>query len=186
MNGMLVNLSLFKAGWLASVFAAAASIPFAGTAVIGVAVAVHLLRSDTPGDEVRLLALAATIGFVWESLLVNAGLVQYSANAMLPGMAPYWIVAMWVLFATTLNVGMRWLRKSVLLAVLMGAFGGPMSFLAGQKIGAVTFSDSSTSLFVIGLGWAVFLPLLVHYAARNDEPAAGTAELSVPSHERGY
>lgn len=185
MNGMFVNLSLFKAGWLASVFGAAAALPLAGTAVIGVAVAVHLWRSETPRNELRLLALAALIGFFWESLLVSAGLVQYGANAMLPGVAPYWIVAMWVLFATTLNIGMRWLRKNVLLAILMGAIGGPMSFLAGQKAGAVSFSDSTTALFVIGLGWAVLLPLLVRYAARNDERAAGIAEAPLPSTEHG-
>lgn len=169
---MLVNLSLFKAGWLASVFTAAANIPLFGTAVIGVVVAVHLFRSEAPDGEVRLLALAAAIGLVWESLLVTAGVVEYNASAILPGIAPYWIVAMWVLFATTLNVGMRWLRKSLLLAVAFGAIGGPMSFLAGEKIGAVSFADTSTALFAIGLGWAIFLPLLVRFSARADERLA--------------
>jgi len=61
---MLINLSLFKAGWLAAVFAAAASLPILGTAIIGIAVAVHLLRSDAPRDEFLLLALAAATGFV--------------------------------------------------------------------------------------------------------------------------
>ena len=172
MNSMLVNLTLFKAGWLASVFAAAASVPLAGTAVIGIAVAVHLLRSGQPRDELRLLALAAAIGFLWESLLVSAGIVQYGTSAVIAGIAPYWIVAMWVLFATTLNVGMRWLRKSLLLAVAFGAIGGPMSFLAGEKIGAVSFADTSTALFAIGLGWAIFLPLLVRFSARADERLA--------------
>ena len=172
MNALIINLSLFKAGWLASVLAAAASIPVAGTAVIGVAVMVHLLRSEEPRNEFRLLALAAAIGFVWESLLVSAGLVQYGAAMLMPGVAPYWIVAMWVLFATTLNVGMRWLRKSTAVAAVAGALGGPMSFLAGEKAGAVSFSDPSAALFVIGLGWAVFLPLLVRFAARYDEHTA--------------
>ena len=168
---MLLNLTLFKAGWLASVFAAAASAPIVGTAVIGLAVAVHLLRSTAPQHEIRLLVLAAAIGFLWESLLVSAGIVQYGTNAALAGTAPYWIVAMWVLFATTLNVGMRWLRRNLLIASIFGGLGGPMSFLAGEKAGAVSFSDTSTALIVIGLGWAVLLPLLVRYASSNDERA---------------
>lgn len=80
MNAMLLNLSLFKAGWLAAVFAAAASLPILGTAVIGIAVAVHLRQSDKRRDEILLLALAAAIGFVWESLLVYAGIVEYGSN----------------------------------------------------------------------------------------------------------
>ncbi|MDH3333040.1 MAG: DUF2878 domain-containing protein [Gammaproteobacteria bacterium] len=175
MNAMLINLSLFKAGWLAAVFAAAASLPILGTAIIGIAVAVHLLRSDAPRDEFLLLALAAATGFVWESLLVYTGIVQYGANAAFAGIAPYWIVAMWVLFATTLNVGMRWLRKNLLVASLFGALGGPMSFLAGEKAGAVSFSNASTALVIIGLGWAVLLPLLVRYAARSDKRVAAAA-----------
>jgi len=175
MNSILVNLSLFKAGWMAAVFAAAASLPILGTAVIGIAVAVHLLRSDAPRDEFLLLALAAATGFVWESLLVHAGIVQYGENASSTGLAPYWIVALWVLFATTLNVGMRWLRKNLLLASVFGALGGPLSFLAGAKVGAVSFSDTSTALVVIGLGWAVLLPLLVSFAARADTPVVATA-----------
>ena len=175
MNAMLINLSLFKAGWLAAVFAAAASLPILGTAAIGIAVAVHLWRSDAPRDELLLLALAAALGFAWESLLVYTGIVQYGANAALAAIAPYWIVALWVLFATTLNVGMRWLRKNLLVASVFGALGGPLSFLAGEKAGAVSFSDTSTALVVIGLGWAVMLPLLVRYAARNDEHLAAAA-----------
>ena len=171
MNGMLINLSLFKAGWLAAVFSAAASLPVIGTAVIAIAALVHIGRSKNRQHEIRLLMLAAAIGLAWESGLVSAGIVQYGTSTLVPGLAPYWIVAMWVLFATTLNVGMRWLQKSTVVAVLVGAIGGPMSFLAGEKAGAVTFSNTSTALFVIGLGWAVFLPLLVRFAARSDRPA---------------
>lgn len=176
MNAVLLNISLFKAGWLAAVFSAAASVPFLGTLAIAVAVFTHLARSESRSGEIRLLALAAAIGFGWESLLVATGLVQYGAASIIPGTAPYWIVAMWLLFATTLNVGMRWLRKSLVVAAIFGAIGGPLSFLAGAKAGAVSFPDPTVSLAVIGLGWAVFLPLLVRYASSVDEQAAVPAE----------
>ena len=172
MNAVLLNISLFKAGWLAAVFSAAASVPFLGTLAIAVAVFTHLARSESRSAEIRLLGLAAAIGFGWESLLVATGLVQYGAASIVPGTAPYWIVAMWLLFATTLNVGMRWLRKSLVVAAIFGAIGGPLSFLAGSKAGAVSFPDPTVSLAVIGLGWAVFLPLLVRYASRVDEQVA--------------
>ena len=175
MNAMLINLSLFKAGWLAAVFSAAANLPLAGTVVIAIAAAVHLSRADRRDDELQLLALAAGIGFVWESLLASGGFVQYSSATLLPGTAPYWIVAMWVLFATTLNIGMRWLRKSTAVAALVGAVGGPLSFLAGEKAGAVSLPYASLSLLVIGIGWAVFLPALVRFAARSEARAHATA-----------
>ena len=172
MKALVLNLSLFKAGWLASVLGAAAMLPVAGAAMVGVAVIVHLLRTENSQGELRLLGFAALLGFGWESLLVTTGLVQYSTGSLLPGLAPYWIVGMWVLFATTLNIGMRWLRKNIAVAAIAGAVGGPMSFLAGERAGAVSFPDPSLSLLVIGLGWAVLLPMLVGFATRSEEQAA--------------
>ena len=173
MKALVVNLSLFKIGWLASVFTAAASMPVVGTIVVGIAVAAHLWLSHDSQNELKLLAFAAFLGLIWESLLVASGIVSYEASSILPGVAPYWIVGMWVLFATTLNVAMRWLRKSVFVAAAAGAAGGPLSFLAGEKMGAVSFADPALALIIIGLGWAVLLPLLVNFAQRNEDAAAG-------------
>ena len=83
-----------------------------------------------------------------------------------------------VLFATTLNVGMRWLRKSTLVAAIAGAIGGPLAFLAGERMGAVSFADPATSLVVIGIGWAVLLPVLVQLAIRFDGHPVQTAPVA--------
>lgn len=164
MKPLVINLSLFKAGWLAAVFTAAATLPALGTAAVALVVAVHLARSERRRAEGWLLVVAAVFGLVWETLLVQTGMLSYSTGVVVDGIAPYWIVAMWVLFATTLNIGMRWLRKSWVVAALAGAIGGPMSFIAGEKVGAVAFADSTSSLLVISAGWAVLLPLLVQIA----------------------
>ena len=144
MKPLLINLTLFKAGWLAAVFAAAATLPAAGTAAVALVVAVHVFRSEQRRAEITLLVASALIGTAWESLLVQAGIVSYTTGMLVAGMAPYWIVAMWVLFATTLNVGMRWLRKSWIVAAIAGAVGGPLSFIAGEKAGAVVFTEPAT------------------------------------------
>jgi hypothetical protein len=167
MQSALINLSLFKAGWLAAVFTAAASVPAAGAAVVTVVVVIHLLRTADVGNEMRLLLFAALLGFGWESLLVSLDLVRYSIGSPVPGTAPYWIVCMWILFATTINFGMRWLHKHVAVAAIAGAIGGPLSFVAGEKVGAVSFPEPQLSLLVIAAGWAVLLPLLVRVAARR-------------------
>jgi hypothetical protein len=168
MKSVLINLLSFKAGWAASVAGAAASVPALGAAIATGVIVSHLWRTRDVRAEGLLLISAALIGFAWESALVAAGLIRYETGFLFPGMAPYWIVAMWVLFATTLNVGMRWLRNSVWIAAAAGAAGGPLAFIAGQKMGAVSFDEPVTSLIVIGIGWAVLLPMLVQLAVRFD------------------
>lgn len=167
----IVNIILFKTGWIAVVAAAARNIPLAGTLAIAAIVFLRLLTADNRAAEARLLASAGAIGFAWESLLVGAGLVSYPSGTLLQGMAPYWIVAMWLLFATTLNVGMRWLRRHPAMAVTAGAVGGPLAFWAGASAGAVSFPEPLFSLVAIGAGWALLLPLLVHLAVRFERSA---------------
>ena len=161
-----INLAVFKVAWTAVVVSAAAGAPVIGVIAVAAAVGIHLWYSDNPDTEIRLLMAAAALGFGWESVLVIANLVEYPSGTWLPGLAPFWIVAMWVLFATTLNVGMRWLRRNTAVAAIAGAAGGPLAFFAGASIGAVEFASPAIALAFIGIGWAVMLPLLVKLAIR--------------------
>ena len=161
-----INLAVFKVAWTAVVVSAAAGAPVIGVIAVAAAVGIHLWYSDDPETEIRLLLAAAALGFGWESALVIAGLVEYSSGNWLPGLAPFWIVAMWILFATTLNVGMRWLRRNTAVATIAGAAGGPLAFFAGASIGAVEFASPVIAMTFIGIGWAVMLPLLVKLAIR--------------------
>lgn len=164
-----VNLAVFKVAWTAVVVSAAAGVPVVGAIAVAIAVGIRLWSCDNPEAEIRLLLVAATMGLAWESALVLAGLLEYSSGTWMPGLAPYWIVAMWILFATTLNSGMRWLRRSTAIAAVAGAIGGPLAFFAGASIGAVELASPVIALISIGIGWAVMLPFLVKLAIRLDD-----------------
>jgi hypothetical protein len=75
---------------------------------------------------------------------------------------------MWLSFAMTLNVAMRWLHGRYLAAALFGAVGGPLAFLAGKGLGGVQFSDLPLAMGVLSAGWALLTPLLVALAMRLD------------------
>ena len=160
MFGAVQNLIFFKAGWLACILFAAAGKPALATLAVAAVVTFHLFRAPVPVKEALLLAIAGLIGLAWESFMVSTGLITYPATAVADSWAPYWIVAMWVLFATTVNYGFRWLKRHWALAVIFGAVGGPMAFFGGAAMGAAQFSNTPLALAVIGLGWAVLLPLL--------------------------
>lgn len=168
MKSALINLIAFKAGWIAVILTAAASRPELGLLAVAAVVAIHLARTPDVRPEVFVLAASAGIGLVWESLLVAGGFLVYDSGTLASGFAPYWIVAMWVLFATTLNVGMRWLRKSIFISAAAGAIGGPMAFIAGEAAGAVSFTEPTTTIIAIGVGWMILLPALVMLSTRFD------------------
>ena len=105
---------------------------------------------------------------MFDSVLVAAGWVTYPSGLFSDLLAPYWIVTMWMLFGTTLNLSMRWLKGRPLLAALLGAIGGPASYVAGQKLGGIVFLEFVPAIIALAIGWAVFMPILMALAERFD------------------
>jgi uncharacterized protein DUF2878 len=169
---MALNVVAFQAGWLACVLSAAYGSPAAGLAAAAAVVAWHATQAARPAQELKLVAMAVLIGVFWDSALVALGWLAFAPYALLEKLAPYWILALWAMFATTLNVSLGWLRGRWLLAALLGALAGPLSYWAGAKLGAVVLLKPVPALAALAIGWAVILPALLALARRFDGFAA--------------
>ena len=165
---LLINIVAFKIGWLACVIGGASEFAWLGALIALAIVALHISLATYSATEFRFIALAGLIGLAWDSLLASTGWLTYQSGMLFAGVAPYWIAAMWLLFATTLNVSLSWLKGRLVVAALMGAVSGPLAFYAGSKLGAVTFVDFSSAMIALAIGWAVILPGLVALSARLD------------------
>jgi hypothetical protein len=166
---LVVNVVLFQLGWFACVLGAARGLPWLGVGVAALVLAWHLARAAQPRRELALVAAAALIGVVFETLLVQSGWLRFDERGMLlAGTAPVWMVALWALFATTINVAMRALRSRLVVAALLGALGAPLAYWGGARLGAVELASAGAALAAIGIGWAVLTPLLFAAARRWD------------------
>jgi hypothetical protein len=165
-NRTLINFVAFQVGWFACVLGAANGLPLMGVLVVCLIVALHIRSADQPAHELQLLVLSVILGLVFDSLLVSSGWVRYPSGMLVPGFAPYWILAMWALFSTTLNLSMGWLKNSLVLASVMGAVFGPLSYLAGQRLGAIELVDFRSSMIMLAIIWALVMPILVFAASR--------------------
>jgi len=165
---LLVNVLVFQVGWFASVIGAARGVPLLGPAVVLAVVAGHLLIAARPTRELILILLAGALGAAWDSVLVSAGLVSYPSGNLVTGAAPYWIVTMWMLFATTLNVALRWLHTRLALAAALGGLSGPLTYYAGGRLGGIEFLDLVGGLTALAIGWAVMMPTLTVLSRRFD------------------
>ena len=165
---MLINFIAFQFGWFACVLGAANGLPLLGPVVAVLVVILHLKLARQPRRELSLVMVAGVIGAVFDSALVASGWLIYPNGILLAGTAPYWIIAMWLLFATTLNVAMRWLRGNALLAFVLGAIAGPMSYWGGARLGALEFASPAQGMIALSIGWALMMPLLMHLSKRLD------------------
>ncbi|MBI1424993.1 MAG: DUF2878 family protein [Gammaproteobacteria bacterium] len=162
------NFVLFQIGWFACVLSGAAMQPLMGVAIAAAIIGWHVWRAQQPAKEIYLILAAMLVGALWDSLLVWQTWLDYPAGILLPHTAPYWIIIMWALFASTLNLSLRWLKSHLLLAVILGAIAGPLAYYAGARLGAVDFVQPTSAFIALALGWAVFTPLLVILSKRFD------------------
>lgn len=172
------NFIAFQIGWFSSVYGGAQQMPWLGPIVVAVAIAIHFRAAHRPSQEIVLILSCALIGCLFDSALVALGWVQYVSGVFSESAAPYWIITMWMLFATTLNVSMRWLRNREWLAALFGFIGGPTTYFAGQKLGGIILVDQAAALVALGIGWALMMPVLMRLSENFDGFSVASKELA--------
>jgi hypothetical protein len=156
----IVNYLGLQLGWLACAWGAANNCPWLGPVVVAVHIGLHLWWNTHRQREAVFIALVTLVGLVVDSLQKASGLVAYAADPpLLPWLAPAWIIAMWALFATAMSASLQWLSGRYLLAALLGAVFGPLSYRAGAAMGAASFPLGDWfSLGVLAIIWALVLP----------------------------
>jgi hypothetical protein len=165
-----VNIAVFYAAWVGCVLAAASNRPFAATAACTTAVLFHLLLASQRRVEAAFVGSGLLLGVAVESILLNFGLASYAAPGPISSLPPVWLLLLWAVFSTTINVSLSWLKSRLGLAAVLGAIGGPFSYALGERLGAMALADPQWLGFVtIGLLWAVAFPLLLAIARRLDQ-----------------
>ncbi|MEO8297368.1 MAG: DUF2878 domain-containing protein [Burkholderiales bacterium] len=171
---VVVNVIASQGAWFAAVLGAAHAREAWGMAVVALVIAGHLVASARPRREAALVAGAAAVGLGLEWLHLSTGWVAYTGHAA--GWPPTWLVGLWALFATTLNVSLRWLKGRLVLASLLGAVAGPLAFVSGARLGAATLTEPVASMALLTVMWAVALPVLMALSNRFDGVARASAQ----------
>ncbi|MEI7342989.1 DUF2878 domain-containing protein [Pectobacterium brasiliense] len=88
----------------------------------------------SPAHRLYALLLAAA-GSGLDALWVWTGLIDFDGDMLLP----LWMVALWLMFATVWTELTRTTTLPVWLLTLLATFGGPVAYIIGERLGAMTF-----------------------------------------------
>jgi len=163
---LLVNFIGFQVGWFACVLGAANDKELLGIIIALGVIIYHVINQGDSRKELKLVLAATVIGLFWETWVLNLDILRYPSHPEALFWAPTWLIMMWALFATTINLSMGWLKGRWILSVFMGAVFGPLAFIGGEKLGAVVFLDSILSIVTLSIGWGLLMPLLLWIAER--------------------
>jgi hypothetical protein len=164
----LLNLALYQAGWFACVLGGARGRPWLG-ALVGLApVVVHLALVERRLEEARFLAVVSVAGTAVDSAQQAAGTLAFPSGHYLAWLCPVWLTVLWAGLATLPRHSLSRLAGRPVACALLGAAGGPLAFLAGERLGGVAFpAGRAAGLAVLALVWAIVFPLLMAFARRS-------------------
>jgi len=161
MRRRLANAVLFQLGWFACVLGAQRPwlLPIALACLLA-----HFRWIARGRGEAWLVAGATLGGSALDSLLLHLGLFDFAGDSPL---LPPWLALLWALFATTLNHCLAWTARPWWLGSLLGAVGGPLSYLGGAQLAGVGLPLGLwITLPLLALIWAGLLPVLHGLAGR--------------------
>ena len=154
----LVNYGLYQIGWFACVLGGAWHRPWTGFLIAVVLLGAHLTLSPERSLEARLVVFATAVGALVEMGQIAAGTYRFTSGTVIEALPPPWLLAMWAQFATTFRFSLRTVIRRPMRAAFLGAAGGPIAFLAGERLGAVTLLPPLThGLLRLSISWAIAL-----------------------------
>ena len=168
-NHMLLNIVCFQLGWFACVLGAANQHPWLGVLMAIFLLTFHILRSKNSAVEIRLIVVAMIFGLLFDLIPLSLGWIKFEPVAFWPSqLPPPWMICLWGLFASTLNISLNWLKSRFLIAFILGAVSGPLCYWAGYQLNALNLASFNYVMVYLMVGWALAVPFLLNLASSNE------------------
>jgi hypothetical protein len=138
-------VAAYQAAWFAAILGGARGLSWPGA--LGALLVLALTLAPAPGRTRRaaFVIAFALLGAAADCGLSSMGWIQFPAADCQIGALPCWMAALWLAFAPCMLLLARWLAPRPLLALALGALGGPLAYLGAQALGAAEISAA---------GWA--------------------------------
>jgi hypothetical protein len=166
MLNQAANFLAFQVGWWACVLGAARGSPWLGPLVMVLLLAFHLRQVPDKSAALRVVLQVGLLGTIVDSGLGYLGVLQFRDSLITSWLCPPWLIAMWMIFATTLRSSLGWLAGRYWAAAVLGGIFGPVSYCAGREFGSLSLGGNVwLAVAALSALWAVLMPFLVWWAS---------------------
>ena len=152
---VVLNFVCFQALWFSCVVGAGAyNLNWLAVASIAPIAAVIAFTKSRTAD-LAIAVLAVCIGMIIDNIWVSLGILSYPGYSF----APFWIGILWFGLGLTINHSMAMFRDRYIIgSLIVGAF-APVTYLTGQRFGAVVIEDLWLTPLICVTWFVVFLGL---------------------------
>ncbi len=160
---LVVDIIGFQVTWWACALGAASGHWEPGVAVAGAVLIGQIWASGTRLATLAAVFTAAVVGVVAETAIVASGLIDFAAARPALGLAPLWLISLWMVFATCAGATARMLgERQMLLGAALGALLAPPTYWAGAGLGALKLAEPAwLPLVTVAVVWAIATPMIL-------------------------
>ncbi|MFC0227512.1 DUF2878 domain-containing protein [Serratia aquatilis] len=140
----------FDAYWTLAVLGRERVVP---ALLIGAVLALIL----TPAWQRKWVLAAAFLGTMMDALWCYVGAFEFAGQ----NGVPLWMISLWLTFSCWWYWLLSKIKVSPVLLALLGAVSGPLAYLIGWRLGAMTWlMPVEAVLLLLALGWMIYLPII--------------------------
>ncbi len=164
-----INFVLFQAIWFACILGAANSRMLSSWILFITFMYFQTCKINRHTNDLLFVTILLPLGIIIDSLWAFNGLIEYKVGYPSTSFSPYWIAILWITFALSLNHSLKWIFKYPKLALIFGMFGGPLSYLGAERLGAIVINHRSLTLSLLAISWlmVILMILFVHKRINN-------------------
>jgi hypothetical protein len=157
------NIISVNIGWLACILGAAKGHHWLGLVIVPILFVIHIMAIEKHKIYTIFIVALATmvVGFFIDTTLIIIGTVEPNRWVISAPFTTIWDIMIWANFSLTLDTSLRFLQKRPLVAAVLGGIFAPGTYYAGDRLGALYFSEPVTiSLLSVGVVWLFAMPCL--------------------------
>ena len=155
-NHRLAAFVIFDFVWLAAVLGRSDWLWVTALLILGMFAATPKLL----WRQRQTLFFLVVLGCLAEFATVYFGVIRYEGSALIP----LWLILLWVGFSGMALVVFDYLHRRYLIAAILGAIFGPVTYFAGERLGAAELLvPFFTAIVVYSAFWAVMMVVIARF-----------------------
>ena len=157
------TLSGYQLTWLMCVFGEVLYQSFFPGLISGIIfLFLVLINSKNKRRFFYIIFLISIIGYLFDSIIVNLKIYEFNTSLKI-GVLPIWMLVLWPSFASLFDEIFTFLKKYKLIAIILSAILGPLTYYSGSPLGLINVTNFKLFFLLMISFWLLLMYFYLYF-----------------------